>query len=295
MKNKPIVVRMAGGLANRMFQYSFSLYLTKMGYDVFVDNNYKATTWKMEDIEWEKIFPYAELRQASNSLIMKYGGGYDFISKIRRHYLPVISSVYMAPNAFTVPAKEDLKRYHYLIGTCQNPDVVNIIEKEIINKFTFSTFSDKQNLEIEQEIKETESVSIHVRKGKDYLIRPNYKGTCSIDYYKDAVKYITENTRNPKFYLFTDNPEWVKDNLSFFDYKLVNHNPSVGWGNHFDMQLMSLCKHNIIANSTYSWWGAFLNKKIDKIVIGPNNWFNKEMEEYKEYNNNTLCKGWVAL
>ncbi len=134
-----------------------------------------------------------------------------------------------------------------------------------------------------------------MRKGKDYLQRECYKGTCDIDYYQKAVSYIKEHVSSPKFYVFTDNPSWVKDNFKYFDYVLVDHNPVIGFGNHFDMQLMSCCKHNIIANSTYSWWGAYLNSNKEKIVIGPTYWFNKNMEIYRELQNVTLCKNWIAL
>lgn len=285
---------MAGGLANRMFQYCYSLYLKKRGYDVYVDNKYKATKWKMEDIEWNRIFPDAELRQAPSSLILKYGGGYGMLSKIRRHYLPFTTKVYMAPNAFTLPTEHELDYTHYIIGTAQDPVMASDVVDEAKLKFVFEPFSDSINKGVEREIRQSNSVAVHVRKGKDYLIRPNYKGTCMGDYYKQAIDYINSHVKSPKFFLFTDNPDWVKENLSFFEYKLICHNPAVGWGNHFDMQLMSCCKHNIIANSTYSWWGAFLNNHPDKIVIGPKCWFNKEMPEYRDYNN-ALCEKWIAL
>lgn len=296
MIHTPIIIRMSGGLANRMFQYSCAIYLRKQGYDVYVDNNYKATKWKMEDISWEKIFPDAPLRQAPKHLLFKYGGGYDFFSKIRRHSgIGWIHSVYSMPNAFVFPSADDLKKHHYIIGIMQNAGMVESIEHEVLKFFNYSPFKDEKNIELKNVMEQVQSVAIHVRKGKDYLERLDYKGTCDLEYYNQAVKYIKTHVKNPHFFVFTDNPSWVNENFTFFDFHLVQHNPPIGWGNHFDMQLMSCCKHNVIANSTYSWWGAFLNSNPDKIVIGPKYWFNENMEVHHGLRNDTLCKYWIAL
>lgn len=293
--DKPIVIRMSGGLANRMFQYTYALYLEKLGYKVYVDNNYKATKWKMEDVSWEKIFPHAKLKEASSSLIFRYGGGYDFLSKVRRHYIPFLNSVYQVPSAFYCPDEHLFHRYHYIIGVYQNAPMADKVTNEAKACFEFSEFTDERNINLKKQMTAENSVAIHVRKGKDYLTRPDFKGTCDIEYYKSAIDYVKQHVANPKFYVFTDNPSWVKENLTFFDYQLVEGNPPVGWGNHFDMQLMSCCKHNIIANSTYSWWGAYLNNNPDKIVIGPKQWFSVEKMQKYHLKDETLCKDWIAL
>ena len=88
--------------------------------------------------------------------------------------------------------------------------------------------------------------------------------------------------------------EWVKENFNDFDYTLVEGNPIAGYGSHYDMQLMSLCRHNILSNSTYSWWGAFLNRNPDKTVVLPDIWFNPE--SCQEYTSKPVrCEGWIAL
>ena len=121
-----------------------------------------------------------------------------------------------------------------------------------------------------------------------------YQDTCPLEYYRKAMDYIRERVDNPKFYVFADNPSWVKEHFKGLDYTLVEGNPPSGWGSHFDMQLMSCCKHNIISNSTYSWWGAFLNKNPEKMVILPHQWFNpKSCEE--STSEKVQCEGWVAL
>ena len=94
--------------------------------------------------------------------------------------------------------------------------------------------------------------------------------------------------------VFADNKEWVKENLTGFEYTLVDGNPGSGYGSHFDLQQMSCCKHNIISNSTYSWWGAFLNKHEGKIVVMPKIWFNPASCE--EHTSDRLqCAKWIQL
>lgn len=293
MTQKPIIIRMTGGLANRMFQYCYYVFLRRHGIKVFVDY-YKHVKWEHEDISWKKIFSNAIIEQAPKKLIFQYGGGYDLLSKIRRHYLKNISSVYICPGAFTLPSDEILEKYRYIIGVCHNARMVESVREEVTNLFQFGAFVDKQNKLLEKKIRTCNSVAIHVRKGKDYLASSLFH-TCAIDYYNSAIDLIRKQVDNPQFFVFTDNTEWVKDNFSFFDYELVNHNPSVGWGNHFDMQLMSNCKHNIIANSTYSWWGAFLNQNPSKIVIAPKKWFNSDNVVLNMNSDMAYCSQWILL
>lgn len=287
---------MSAGLANRMLQYSYYLYLQKLGYDTYVDNNYRASEWKMEDIEWNRIFPNAPIKQAPPTLIFKYGGGYNFIDKLRRHYFTFLSKVLLLENATAIPSVEERERYGYFIGTMQDSKIAESVKDDVYRCFRFMEFEQgSQNAEYAQKMKNENSVSIHLRKGEDYLKKVQFHNTCTLDYYLKAIGIIMEMVENPVLYVFTDNPTWVKENFRDFDYTLVENNPAIGWGNHYDMQLMSCCKHNIISNSTYSWWAAFLNPNMDKIVIDPKFWFNPEIEKYRALPNKTACKGWILL
>lgn len=289
------IVRMAAGLANRMLQYSYYVYLRKQGFDAYVDNNYRARKWKMEDVEWDRIFPNAPIRQAPSNIIFKYGGGYSFIDKIRRKYLPILTRV-CSKDTVEIPTTKELEDYGYFIGVMQDAKIAETVKKELYKLFEFSPFDvNSKNAELEREMKSHNSVSLHLRRGKDYLENVKFHNTCTSDYYEQAIKMIKEQIPNPIFYVFTDNPDWVKNNFKNYDYILVEGNPSIGWGNHYDMQLMSCCKHNIIANSTYSWWGAFLNPNPNKIVITPRYWFNPEILEYRNKPNNMVCENWIVI
>lgn len=288
-----IVVNMACGLANRMFQYTYYLYLKSLGYDVLVDF-YRTAKLSHENVEWERIFPNADLLQASFWKVQWLGGGSDVFCKIRRRCLPFAHKVLHMPTAFDAQLPVEDKGDQYVMGVFQNAKMADAVKTETQKAFTFDLFEEGRNADLMHEMQECESVAIHVRKGKDYASRIWYQNTCPVQYYTDAIELMKSKLENPRFYVFTDNPDWVKENLNGFAYTLVEGNPTAGWGSHFDMQLMSYCKHNIISNSTYAWWAAFLNKNDDKLVICPEVWFNpKSTTEYTS--SEVLCEGWIAL
>ena len=130
------------------------------------------------------------------------------------------------------------------------------------------------------------SVSIHIRRG-DYLNIPNYC-VCDEGYYRHAIKHICENVDKPVFYVFSNEPDWCESFMQQFGvvFKIINWNQR--GDSYQDMYLMTQCKHNIIANSTFSWWGAWLNSQSDKIVVTPRAWF-------KNNNYNINCPGWHII
>lgn len=134
-------------------------------------------------------------------------------------------------------------------------------------------------------INDSESVSIHVRRG-DY-VNNSFHPLCTIDYYVKATEVITQNVENPVFFIFSDDPDWVTDNLPLkWPYQIVKGNTGVT-----DLYLMSRCKHNIIANSSFSWWGAWLNDNGGKVVVAPQKWFGDP-----QINTDDLIpEGWIKL
>ena len=114
------------------------------------------------------------------------------------------------------------------------------------------------------------SLSVHIRRG-DYVTHPKYKDICSLDYYHSAIAKVLEQEPRCQIFVFSDDLEWCKQNLAQYHCHFIDHN----WGanSYKDMQLMSLCHHHIIANSSFSWWGAFLSKK-EGSTIAPKKWKN---------------------
>ncbi len=138
----------------------------------------------------------------------------------------------------------------------------------------------------------SQSVSLHVRRG-DYVHNPivrNVHPVCSATYYDQAVKYIAERVSNPHFFIFSDDIAWCRENLNFsYPVNFVTHQYPVE--NYLDMYLMSKCCHHIIANSSYSWWGAWLNSNPDKIVVAPHQWFSDPRLSSADI----VPAGWVKL
>ena len=134
---------------------------------------------------------------------------------------------------------------------------------------------------------------MHVRRG-DYITDPlaiTYHGVCSPEYYKSAIAYIEQHVDNPHFFIFSDDYEWSKENFKFINHPVTCVQGSEG-KDYEDMELIRECKHNIIANSTFGWWGAWLNPKKDKIMIGPKKWFkNSPKSDIKDL----LTDDWVKL
>ncbi len=287
----PIYVNMACGLANRMFQYSYYLYLKHSGYDTLVDY-YTSGKLAHEDVMWEEIFPNAKYDQASKLRVWIMAGGNDIISKIRRRYRSFSPKVQQMPTAFTAEMPQVGKQY--IIGVFQNAHMVEAIRDIVLDKFRFFPFQDDYNKDVLKKMQDSESVAIHIRKGKDYQSRIWYQNTCPLSYYLAAIAYVRLKVKCPKFFVFADNKEWVRENFTGFEYTLIDGNPGDGWGSHFDMQLISCAKHVIMSNSTYSWWGTFLNASKDKVVVIPKIWFNPEScDDFTSAK--LLCKDWTQI
>lgn len=141
------------------------------------------------------------------------------------------------------------------------------IQSVVRNIFAFDDFNlDIEDQALMKDICSKESVSIHIRRG-DYLTDVDFGGVCDLNYYIRAISYIKERVEHPIFYVFSNDVLWVQENFHMSDMVVVNKN--TGKDSWKDMYLMSSCKHNINANSTFSWWGAWLNHNPNKIVIVP--------------------------
>lgn len=180
----------------------------------------------------------------------------------------------------------------YLLGYWQSEQYFSSIEEIIRSEFTFKEPLAGRNRDLADKIEKCESVSLHVRRG-DYISHPIVRqvhGVCTQEYYMEAIKEVTKSVSRPHFFVFSDDPQWVQEHL-LIDYPVtyVTHN-SVGDASE-DLRLMSLCRHNIIANSSFSWWGAWLNENREKIVITPRVWF---LESYRQ-NRDLLPAKWKKL
>ena len=182
-------------------------------------------------------------------------------------------------------------RNSYISGYWQSEqyfqDHISIIRSDFKFKIPFS----EHNAELAKKIGQVNAVSLHVRRG-DYAANPIVlatHGLCSLQYYKEAIRFVSERVNEPYFFIFSDDIEWVKDNLEIgFQHQYIDHN--YGLESYNDMRLMSLCQHHIIANSSFSWWGAWLNPSPAKLVVSPEKWFSNDNQA-----TDLIPREWVRL
>lgn len=186
----------------------------------------------------------------------------------------------------------ELRGNVHLFGYWQSEKYFRDIRETILDDFTFVRPLDRCNKKLLEEIKSSNSVSVHVRRG-DYVIdreTREFHGVYGPDYYRKAVEVIAKKVRNPVFYFFSDDIGWVKKNLKT-KFKNVYVDWNTGEQSYMDMQLMSHCKHSILANSSFSWWGAWLNQNRGKIVVAPEKWFQDPTTDTRDL----IPKGWLKI
>lgn len=186
---------------------------------------------------------------------------------------------------------KDLAGNIYMDGYWQSEDYFRDIGQDIARAFTLASRLSKPKQKIARIVHEDGgAVSLNVRRS-DYVTHGGSKsllGALGLSYYDSAVSYISQKIKHPHFYIISDDTDWCRKNLKFnHPMTFVEHIPNTG---HEDMHLISLCKHHIIANSTFSWWGAWLNPNPDKIVIGPKRWYAK-----KSFGISPMPKSWISI
>jgi len=220
----------------------------------------------------------AEISIATNAELNKFSN--IQVSKLKRGIQKVLPFVF--PN-HTIG--ETVKQYDVeilnapknslFIGYWQTEKYFLPIQDTIRKDFTFKMPLEGLNKTLAESISSCNSVSMHIRRG-DYVHNSEtskFHGVCSPEYYYEALEFIKKKSANIQLYIFSDDMEWVKVNMKF-DVPVTYVGNNIDNQSYVDMQLMSLCKHNIIANSSFSWWGAWLNNNPEKIVIAPSKWFN---------------------
>lgn len=280
-----IISDIIGGLGNQMFQYAAGRALSiRTSQTLTLDTNSFKRYPLHNGFELQRVFN-VPAQVASRSDIAKVIG-----------WLPAtgvelgLSSKYWRPIAGTSFVGEPSFSYWrgiigladscYLSGYWQSEKYFMEYADQIRKDFSFNDALTEDNQKIYGAISKSCSVSCHIRRG-DYVtnLKANQiHGVCSLEYYEKAIKFMQSNLIEPIFYIFSDDQEWVRKNLTFPKGSIfVDGN--YGCYGFQDMQLMSLCQHHIIANSSFSWWGAWLNPSESKIVIAPRRWFSADIDD----------------
>ena len=271
--NEPLVViQLSGGLGNQMFQYALYLKLKTLGKNVKIDDkteyddraNIRPIRLNVFDIKYP-IPSEVEMLCLTDSYV-------DIVSKIRRKLTGRKTYEYMEKSQLFDKAVLEKERA-YLVGCWQSEKYFADIKEEVRKAFAFRDLKLSEKMQkYEKKIQETNSVSIHVRRG-DYLeVSDVYGGICTPEYYESAMKQMETWHSDCHFFVFTNDVEWVKENYKQDNLIIVEGNDEDA--GYIDMYLMTQCKHYILANSSFSWWGCYLNPSQDKKVIVPGKWFN---------------------
>jgi hypothetical protein len=290
-----IIVKIIGGLGNQMFQYAFYRFLKEKYGNVKVDitdffsynlhNGYVLEDFFNLKVEKANFYEILQLREENRKGV---------VCKIKRKLFGKKSS-HINEEGFEfslLSKKRDLYLDGYWGSEKYFKDIKNIIHKE----FTVRVDPDEQNQLMINKIAECESVSIHFRRG-DYINDKNASklfNNLTMDYYNSAVIKISKSIKNPFLFIFSDDPEWTQKNIKF-SYPTIHVNINGTDRGYEDLRLMSLCKHNIIANSTFSWWGAWLNNNPDKIVIASKIWFKDPVKNAGINFDELYPKGWIMI
>lgn len=267
-----------GGLGNQMFQYALALVIRAKGFECGIDTSLYKITKMHNGYELETAFGIKEKRKES---------------LLHRFILRLLVRFQIQP--FIVTDKKDIRTswnlpsYAYLYGYWQAESYFKQNKSLIKEAFQFKNI-DKKNSLIADRMLNTESVSLHIRRG-DYLLVEQYCGICTEEYYQNAIAYIRKKISNPCFYVFSNDMHWSKNFLKQYDISAtyIEHNQECE--SYKDMYLMSCCRHNIIANSTFSWWGAWLNSNTNKMVLVPSLWIHGD----EKLNNNIYPIDWIKI
>jgi hypothetical protein len=280
------IVKLKGGLGNQMFQYAFGMILQKMkGKDTYFDLSgfkLKANDASHTLRNYELSVFNKNLKIASSGYIEKKLRPGRLCGLFQKIYQLELKQYYSHSIGYD-PHALDVKTEAYYIGYFQSYKYYIGYESYVRNLFKFDDNSfDKINTKLIQNICDCNSVSVHIRRG-DYITNPAIQAvheTCGKNYYSACIEYMKQYIENPVFYFFSDDQEWVKHTFNNLEIQSVFVQNNIGKNNWKDMYLMSKCKHNIIANSSFSWWGAWLNSSPHKHVIAPTKWFKDEESNY---------------
>jgi hypothetical protein len=266
-----IVVRIIGGLGNQMFQYAYAKSLQQRGSKVKIDIS-KSKKYKLHGGYHLDKF---KIDIENSTKLSNFQSKLGFKRFVKEKNL-LFNEKYLNVN-----------KNQYVKGYFQTEKYFTEIRTTLLAQFIIKERLSTSTIAYSREISvHKNSCSLHVRRG-DYISNRktnSIHGTCGLHYYTEAIKLMIEKHNNTHFYIFSDDIPWAKENIKPENVTYIEHTTIA----HEDMLLMSLCKHNITANSSFSWWGAWLNKNENKTVIAPKIWF-------LEKENEIACESWIKI
>jgi len=281
-----IYTRIRGGLGNQLFQYCTARVIAdELGVNLGLDvREYEKTSiFKLGLSRFNLRAEYNPKKLIKHKKDGKIAYALDCILGNHRH---VYEEQHLKFDN-TVLSKPDGT---YFKGYWQSEEYFKSNRIQILNDLEITKKPSKKNISTLNDIENCLAVSLHIRRG-DYISNNSTHGTCDLAYYERAVGHLVNRLgKDIVIFAFSDDPGWVSKNLRLpVNIRYIKHNSSDK--NYEDLRLMSHCKHNIIANSSFSWWGAWLNKNPKKLVIAPERWFSNA----KVTNPDIIPIQWIRL
>jgi Glycosyl transferase family 11 len=296
-----VITRLIGGLGNQMFQYAAGRALALR----------RGAALKLDVTGFAAVGTHTKRRYELDSFPIQGSAASDVdlarFDRAGRARSPRLDRVlralgiglrdgawpiYCEPHFQFDPVMPQLQAPVYLDGYWQSDRYFSDIAGVLRQEFTVAAPLDRENEALAAGIDAVNAVSLHVRRG-DYVADPatnRFHGVCSPDYYQRAVDYVTTRVGVPHLFVFSDDQQWTRANLRFaVPMTFVDANPpDCGYR---DMRLMARCRHHIVANSSFSWWGAWLNSSREKIVVAPRRWFGASSNNTRDL----IPPDWVRL
>ncbi|SEK35927.1 alpha-1,2-fucosyltransferase [Parapedobacter koreensis] len=266
------IVKFLGGLGNQLFQYAFYLALQKTFGNTKADlAGYDSYTLH-QGFELERVFgiKLPQINDFERKLYLPVDR--QWLWRKLRQVCGTKHSYWEERQLFSFDEsifREKAKRYYW--GYWQHINYIRPVEDELRRRLIFPPFDDEHHEKLLTWMKGRNTVSVHIRRG-DYIGDPLLGGICDTVYYKRAIDYMELELHNPEFIFFSNDIDWCKKTFAAHHALFVDWNDT--HNNFRDMQLIAHCKHHIIANSSFSWWGAWFNMSPSKIVISPSRWVN---------------------
>jgi len=294
-----IIVRLKGGLGNQLFQYAFGrkiahLHNTALKLDTASFSTSSSNTPRAYRLDQFNITGIVASPEEIRQIDKGRSTGWGFLhTRIADLLTPESKRRYILERTHTFdPAMLEVPDDVYLDGYWQTEKYFKDIEEILRREITLREEPDTVNQEIAERIRSVTAVSLHVRRG-DYVSDPatqQFHGSCSIEYYNQAIAMLVESLDDPSFFIFSDDLPWAKENMDIPGEKtFVAHNGPEK--EYCDLWLMSLCRHHIIANSSFSWWGAWLSQSPGQQVIAPKIWVRSGSVDTRDI----VLDSWITI
>ena len=301
-----IVAKIVGGLGNQLFEYAAARALAlhfktdlKLDLSFFNEPKFKVT-YRLDKFN----LPFTVATEIDYSKLKncnKIPKPIRVLKRLGIKIYPYYKKTHIIEQQVLelYKRRKNINTNYYIEGWLANEIYFKNIRKTLLDELNADYYLKEDNMYLNEEIENNNSVAVHIRRG-EYLSNSYFK-LLPTSFYENAIKKAKKIFENPTFYFFSDDIKWVKNEFSqvanavFVDNNSIVQSFYNTVGDIEDLMLMRKCKHQIIANSTFSWWGAWLNKNPSKLVIAPKQWFTNQAAQKRYEKGNLIPKKWIKI